>query len=215
MTRQFSAQLIRDHWRKGGASFKAAVSFLAGVCAALLLAAATDPLADLKSGADALDSKRYSAAIATLKPLAKRLPKLADYANWFLASAELGSKNYSDAVKTAESVWTSVPPSPLAARAVLLAARAYVEDSKPAPALDLLRKNYDRLPQPQGDLAIARALVAAGHSLVAAAYYQRVEFGFPLSTDAVAAEAEDARLHTSLGEKYRPTMPNAMLVRRL
>jgi len=31
----------------------------------------------------------------------------------------------------------------------------------------------------------------------------------------VAAEAEDARLHTSLGEKYPPTMPNVMLGRAL
>ena len=45
-------------------------SILAGVFVlAFFLSAATDPLVDLKSGADALDGKRYAAAIATLKPL--------------------------------------------------------------------------------------------------------------------------------------------------
>ena len=192
------------------------VGLLSGVFVAVFfLSAATDPLVDLKSGADALDGKRYAAAIATLKPLGKRLPKLADYSNWFLASAELESKNYTEAVKDAEAVWSSVPPSPLGPRAVLLAARAHVENSEPAKALEVLRKHYDRLPQPQGDLAMARAFAAAGDSVSAAASYQRVVYNFPLSTEAPAAEAESDKLRVSLGEKYPPAMPNAMLGRAL
>src|SRR6185295_5407925 len=130
-------------------------------------------------------------------------------------SAEFESKNYSEAVKGAEAVWGSVPPSPLGPRAVLLAARAHVQNSEPTKALEVLRKHYDRLPQPQGDLAMARAFAAAGDSVSAAASYQRVVYNFPLSTEAPAAEAESEKLRVSLGEKYPPAMPNAMLGRAL
>ncbi|HEV8146671.1 MAG TPA: transglycosylase SLT domain-containing protein [Bryobacteraceae bacterium] len=195
---------------------KWAAGFLIGLFVlAVFTSGAADPLADLKSGADALEGKRYAVAIATLKPVAKRLPKLADYSNWFLASAELESKNYAEAVKDAEAVLISVPPSPLGSRAVLLAARAHVQNSEPAKALEVLRKHYDRLPQPQGDLAMARAFSAAGDSVSAAASYQRVFYNFPLSTEAPAAEAESEKLRVSLGEKYPPAMPNAMLGRAL
>jgi soluble lytic murein transglycosylase len=108
-----------------------------------------------------------------------------------------------------------VPASPLGPRAVLLAARAHVQNAEPTKALEVLRKHYDRLPQPQGDLAMARAFVAAGDSVSAAASYQRVVYNFPLSTEAPAAEAESEKLRVSLGEKYPPAMPNAMLGRAL
>src|SRR5258708_3894860 len=116
MMQNFSVQTIRDHWR----SFSAlAIATAAAIGAfALCLPAATDPLADLKAGAAAIDAKHYAAAIATLQPLGKRLPKIADYAAWFLASAQFETKNFADAVKSAEAVWSNVPPSPLAARAV-------------------------------------------------------------------------------------------------
>src|SRR5438309_7967983 len=68
-------------------------------------AAAADPLAELKSGVAALEAQRYAAAIATLKPLAASIPKLSDYAAWFLASAEFGSGDYAAVPKTLEPVW--------------------------------------------------------------------------------------------------------------
>src|SRR5258708_6977070 len=209
MMQNFSVQTIRDHWR----SFSALAIAAAVGALAFCLPAATDPLTDLKAGAAALDAKHYAAAAATLQPLPKRLPKLADYAAWFLASAQFETKNFADAVKSAEAVWSNVPPSPLAARAVLLASRAYLQEEQPAKALELLRAKYNQLPQPAGDLAMARAFSAAGDLVSAAAYHQRVYLGYPLSSDAAAAEAEDAKLRAALGEKYPPAMPNAMLGR--
>src|SRR5438046_1301362 len=102
----------------------------------LSLTAATNPVSDLKSGATALDSKHYPAAIASLDGLAKRLPKLADYAAFFLASAQFESKNYAAAVKSLDPVWQQTPPSPLVARAAMLAAHAFQEDGRPQPAID-------------------------------------------------------------------------------
>jgi len=193
---------LRAHWQR---------TLL--VLLALNLAASTDPLADLKSGAASLDAKRYASAIAALEPLPKRLPKLADYAAWFLANAQFESQNYAAVPKTLAIVWQQIPPSPLAARAVLLAAKAYGQSGGTQEGLDLLRKYYTTLPQPQGDLVMAAAFAGAGDRVSAAVYYQRVYYGFPMSAEAGQADAESTRLRTELGDAYPPAMPNAMLGR--
>jgi soluble lytic murein transglycosylase len=180
-----------------------------------MLMAATDPLADLKAGATALDGKRYSAAVATLSPLVKKLPKLADYAAWLLASAQFELQDYAAVPKTLDAVWKQTPPSPLTPRAALLASRAYLQNAAPKDAVEILRKNYAALPQPQGDLAMATAFSAAGDDVSAAIYNQRVYYTYPNSAEAAQADAESARLRTQLGDNYPPAMPNAMLGRAL
>jgi soluble lytic murein transglycosylase len=191
--------------------FAGALSAIAVMC----VSAASDPLVDLKAGSVALDAKRYAAAISLLEPLGKRLPKLADYSAWFLASAQFGVKNYSKVPATLEVVWKQKPPSPLAARAYILAAQAYEQSGAPNNAVEILRKNYALLPQPQGDLALATAFGLAGDAVSAAVYNQRVYYGFPASTEAGLAEAEIARLKTQLGDNYPPSMANSMLSRAL
>ena len=202
----------RVRWRKTALGV---LAMLALAAVAKLSLAASDPLAELKAGAAALDARRYSSAIATLEPLVKRLPKLADYAAWFLASAQVESQQYAAATKTLEIVWKQKPPSPLAARSVLLAARAYGLNGDDQAAVDILRKNYATLPQPQGDLALASAFAAAGDAVSAAVYDQRVYYGFPMSAEANQADAELTKLRAELGDNYPPAMPNAMLGRAL
>src|SRR5579871_6271978 len=201
--------------RRGNVLWRNAAVAVAGLAtlAAVCSAAASDPLADLKSGAAALDSGRFPAAISALDTLPKRLPKLADYAGWLLASAQFESKNYSEAVKALEPVWAQVPPSPLVPRAALLAARAYLQNGQTKEALDLLRKYYKILPQPQGDLAMASAFAAADDPVNAAVYYQRVYYGFPTQADAAEAESEIVKLRAQLGDRYPPALPSAMLGR--
>jgi soluble lytic murein transglycosylase len=182
---------------------------------AMCLSAATDPLADLKAGAAALDGKRYAAAVALLEPLGKRLPKLADYAAWMLASSQFDLRNYAAVPKTLDSVWKQTPPSPLTAKAYILAAQAYEQSGKPRDAVEILRKNYALLPQPQGDFALATAFAVAGDAVSAAVYDQRVYYGFPISYEATPAESELAILRKQLGDNYPPSMPNAMLSRAL
>jgi len=179
------------------------------------LRAATDPIVDLKAGADALDAGRYPSALAALKGLPQRLPKLADYAAWFLASTQSASKDFTAVPATLDPVFKQSPPSPLVPRAALLAAGALTQNENPAAALDLLRKYYSVLPQPKGDLAMAAAFAGSGDNLSAAIYYQRVYFGFPLSAEAGQASTETERLKTELGEKYPPALPNAMLGRAI
>lgn len=172
---------------------------------------ATDPLADLKEGAAALEAKKYPAAIAALEPLVARLPKIGDYVAFFVASAKFESGDYAAVQKTLDPVFKMTPVSPLAPRAVLLVARAYGQSGDTKAALEILRRNYSTLPQPAGDLAMAEAFAAADDSISAVVYHQRVYFGYPMSAEAAQSDAELARLRTGLGEKYPPPMPNAML----
>src|SRR6185437_2024187 len=147
--------------------------------AAACLYAAADATADLKAGAAALDGKRYPAAIALLEPLQKRLPKLADYAAWFTGSAQFGLKNYAAVPAALAPIWQQVPSSPLLAKAAMLDAQAYELNGTPQQAVEVLRKNYNALPQPQGDFALATAFEAAGDNVSAAVYDQRIYYGFP------------------------------------
>src|SRR5689334_23295314 len=112
-----------------------AVAVAALGAATLALHAASDPLVDLKTGADAFDAGRYPAAISALKGLPQRLPKLADYAAWFLASAQSASKDYAAVPGTLDTVFKQSPPSPLVPRAALLAAGAYTQNNDPKAAL--------------------------------------------------------------------------------
>jgi peptidoglycan lytic transglycosylase len=181
----------------------------------LALRAASEPLTDLKAGADALDAGRYPAAIAALKGLPQRLPKLADYAAWFLASAQSATKDYATVPATLDTVFKQSPASPLVPRAVLLAAGALTQNNDAAAALELLRKYYSVISQPKGDLAMAAAFAGSGDNVSAAIYYQRVYYGFPVSAEAGLASTEIEKLKTDLGEKYPPALPTAMLGRSI
>jgi soluble lytic murein transglycosylase len=207
---------IPARWRNAALSVVATVA-VGGTMFALR--AATDPLSvdlrDLKSGADALDAGRYPAAIAALKGLTQRLPKLADYAAWFLASAQSSSKDYAAVPATLDIVFEQSPPSPLVPRSALLAASALTQNNNAAAALEVLRKYYSVLSQPKGDLAMAAAFAGSGDNISAAIYYQRVYYGFPLSAEAAQAATETDRLKTDLGEKYPPALPTAMLGRAI
>ena len=209
------ARNIRDHSHKSPAASVAAAA-LAGVCLAVAcLQGAADPLADLKAAASALDAKHYAAATAVLNGLAKQLPKLADYVAWLEASAQFGLKNYAAVPAALDPVWKQTPASPLAAKAYMLAAQGHVLNNSAQAAVDLLRKNYAVLPEPQGDLALAQAFSAAGDAMSAAVYDQRVYFGYPTSAQATEAGADLTRLQAAMGDNYPPPMPNAMLGRAL
>src|SRR5712691_12905993 len=177
------------------------------------LAAPGDPLSDFKAAVTALQAGRAGPAIVALKSLDKKLPKLADYVAWFLASAQFDAQEYAEVPKTLEAVWSQSPASPLVWRAALLDARALEQAGNPQGALETLRKYYDKLPQPQGDLAMATAFAASGDPVSAAVYDQRVYYGFPASSEAAQADSEAARLRAQLGDRYPQALGNAMLGR--
>ncbi|HEV2198215.1 MAG TPA: transglycosylase SLT domain-containing protein [Bryobacteraceae bacterium] len=171
------------------------------------------PLADLKTAVAQLQGKQSGNGVGTLKPLVTKLPKLADYISWIIASAQFDASSYADVPATLAPVWAQSPPSPLISRAALLASRADLQTGRVHEALEVLRKYYDKLPQPQADLAMATAFSADGDAISAAVYDQRVYYGYPASSEAAQAETDLARLRAELGERYPPAMGNVMLGR--
>ncbi|MEO8024841.1 MAG: transglycosylase SLT domain-containing protein [Bryobacteraceae bacterium] len=170
-------------------------------------------LALLAAGVIANENKQSADASATLKGLAGRLPSLADFANYAQASAEAANNQPANAAKTAAQVWAFAPKSPLAQRAILLAAKALAEAGSASQALALLQQQYANLPQPQADMALGAAFEGANDPARAVVYYQRVYYGFPGSKDADDAESAAQRLRASLGDKYPAALPQSMLAR--
>src|SRR5690242_7427082 len=158
--------MIRREWFR--ASWRVPVAAMLAVAGvAVSLSAADDAVSDLKAAVAALQSKNEVAAIATLRGLSGRLPQIADYVAWFRASAEYDAGNYAAVTAALEPIWAQSPASPLIGRAALLGAQALGQTANgssantsgvnAASAVSLLRKYYAALPQPQGDLALAKA----------------------------------------------------------
>jgi len=193
----------------------ALAALLTSAAAWVSLAAPGDSIAELKSAVAAVQSRQNAAAIAALNPLAAKFPQLRDYIAWFQASAQFDALQYSDVSKTLEPVWKQTPTSPLLGRSALLAAQAYVRANNPHSAVELLRKRYNRLSQPQGDAALATALAADGDAVAAAVYQQRVYYSYPLSAEAAQAESELARLKSELGPRYPPVLGTVIVGRAM
>lgn len=170
-------------------------------------------LALLALGSVESDGKDYALAARHLRNFATRLPQLADYGSYYLGLSQVELKDYGQAVKTLPAVWQNDPGSPLANRAILLAARAYTEDNKPGEALKLLKANFSKLPQPQTDAQLGAIYEAAGDRVAAAVAWQRVYYNYPASREADEAASALPRLKMSLGDAYPPPMPTAILNR--
>ena len=190
---------------------------LVAACAYVSLAAPEDPtaapLAEFKVAIAQLQGKQIGNGPALLRQLAPKLPQLADYIAWFLASSQFEGESYADVPTTLEPVFAQTPPSPLVWRAALLTARADIQLGSAHDAVAILRKYYDKLPQPQGDLALATAFAADNDLRNAAAYDQRVYYGYPLATEAAQAEADLAKLREQLADQYPPALGKTMLAR--
>ena len=202
----FRRECFRTKWR-------VLVPVAAAVVFGLSITARADPPADLKTAVAALQAGRTANALAALRPLSKALPRIADYVAWFTATAEFNLENYLSVPKLLEPVWSQSPVSPLTGRAAMLGSQAYQMSGDPQDALTLLRKNYAALPQPAGDLALAKILVATGDTISAAIYAQRVYYNYPIASEAVEAGAMCATLRAQLNERYPPAMGNALLSR--
>jgi soluble lytic murein transglycosylase len=139
--------------------------------------------------------------------------RVADY-RAFLAAQELADAGeHARAIEALTPVWTFQPISPLLGKAAIVSAKAYEQLGQPADALQTLRNYQERLPQPEGWLLLARNAEAVSDTAGAAAYYQRVFFDYPLSKEAVEADAALIRLKAILGENFPPVMPQVRLER--
>src|SRR5579864_3267810 len=171
-------------------------------------------LARLALGVTSLEQKDYARSISNLKAVAARLPQLEDYALYYLASAQLQSKEETGSIsKTLDRFQTLAIASPVATRAVVLRAKALVELKNPAEAIRILRERYEDLPQPDTDFSLATAYEAASDAANTAAYYQHVYYRYPDTDAASRASAALVQLHESMGAAYPPATPAEMLER--
>ncbi|HEX4170082.1 MAG TPA: transglycosylase SLT domain-containing protein [Bryobacteraceae bacterium] len=160
-----------------------------------------------------LEQNNLQAAVDYATSASAKAPVLDDYAQYIREQAEYGLKNYPEVNKSAARVFRQLPLSPLTGPAAALAVRAALDASDPKSALQLVKKYYDRIPQPQGDLLLARSFDATGDLPQAAEYYQRVYYNYPTAKEATDAANALVDVKNRLGDAYPPPMADRMLGR--
>jgi len=160
-----------------------------------------------------LDGRNFAAAVSYSIEAGNKTPKLNDYAQYIHAQAAYELKNYADVAQAATAVFNQAPPSPLIGAAASLVVRAGLDGDRPKQALELTKKYYQQIPQPEADLLLARSLDATGDLPQAAEYYQRVYYGYPVAKEATDAANALVSLKQRLGDAYPPVMPDAMIAR--
>jgi soluble lytic murein transglycosylase len=161
-----------------------------------------------------LDLGNFSTAADYASSGAAKAPTLDDYAHYIRAQAEYGLKNYAEVGKSATQVFNQAPPSPLVGSAAALAVRADLDGDRPKDALDLIKKYYEVIPQPQADLLLARCYAATGDLANSAKYYQQVYYDYPTATKE-ATDAANALVDVKqrLGDAYPAPTAAEMLGR--
>jgi len=169
------------------------------------------PLANLALGIAAYEQKDYNDAITRLKPLAAKLPTIADTIAYYVAASRLESGG-TIAAKDLAPVRETAVPSPLAGKSWLLEARA-VKIAAPADAVRILREHYAALPQPEGAVTLGDCYQASGDMKSAADFYQRVYYEYPTGDASARAAAAILTLHDTMGASYPSPMPAQILHR--
>jgi len=100
----------------------------------------------------------FNAALDYATAAARKAPLLNDYAQYVRAQAEYKLKNYPEVSKAATQVFNQDPVSPLLGPAAVLAVNADLDNDNPKHAFELVKKYFDRIPQPQATLLLARAV---------------------------------------------------------
>ncbi|MBV9759299.1 MAG: transglycosylase SLT domain-containing protein [Acidobacteriaceae bacterium] len=144
---------------------------------------------------------------------AAKAPSLNDYAHYIRAQAEYGMKNYGEVAKSATQIFNQAPASPFVGPAAALAVRAHLDGDRPKDALELVRKYFEVIPQPQADLLLARCFAATGDLTRAAQDYQRVYYDYPTAREATDAANALVDLKQRMGDSYPGPTPADMLGR--
>jgi soluble lytic murein transglycosylase len=193
------------------------VAWTLGLALIPLGAFADTPVTRLGQGINSYNVHDYSATIQQLRALEPQVPRLADYIAYHLASAELQTGDIDGAVRDLATYRAhAVPSSPLAGKIALLYAHALLDrkqSASNATALAALQADYKLLPQPDGDIALARAYEAQGEKLQAALAYVKIYYSYP-NTD-LAAQSWTAmdRLRPQLGKDFPSAPPSQQLER--
>lgn len=161
-----------------------------------------------------LELKNFAGAADYAGAAAKNAPTLADYAHYIRAQAEYALRNYSEVTASATRVFDHLPVSPFVGPVAALAVKADLDGDSPKQALELIKKYFDVVPQPDADLLLARCFDAIGDLSRAAECYQSVYYGYPTAReDATDAANALVSVKQRLGDAYPPPTATAMLGR--
>ena len=161
----------------------------------------------------ALEIGNFSAAAEYATNGSTKAPILDDYAQYIRAQAEYQLRNYAEVVNSATRVFDQTPVSPWVGPAAALAVRAELDSDNPKQALDLVKKYYDQIPQPQADLLLARCFNATGDLAQSVEYFQRIYYNYPAAKEATDAANALVDLKQRLGNAYALPTPGAMIGR--
>ncbi len=207
MIRPYSGPNTRVRWPK-------AKAVLLLVVAAWGAQAQEAALARLKSGIEAMDKGDQVDAMRHFAAAQAQLPALADYIAFWSAQSQAQSKRHDAVAPALEPVFRNKPTSPLAGRAAVLGANSLLEIGDFRGAAQMLtRVRWEEMPPMRAEFLMARALEGSGDVVAAAARYQSVYYGFPLSDESKDAREAIRRLESALGDKYPPVLPQAKLDR--
>ncbi|MBL8293011.1 MAG: lytic transglycosylase domain-containing protein [Bryobacterales bacterium] len=135
-----------------------------------------------------LDNNRPAEALPNFLTARRRLPSLADSADYGAGRALVQLNRKVEALPLLDTVVAHQPVSPYRVWALILAANCRTDTGAAAEAIERLQPEAGDLPQPQGTLALARALDAAGKSSAAIPLALKVYSQWPRSPEAVTAE---------------------------
>lgn len=222
-TKPRSAQPTPAHWSASlppglvpGLAPGVSRAILLFTFAVLVSAQSPADLTQLANGIQKIEDQSYEQGAAQLKGLAAKLPAIGDYPRFHLASAYFELKSYSDAaavlIPVYRDTWGGLV-SPFAGRAAILASNSLIELGKPRDAIAILRQYAQKIPEPNREIALAKAFEAAGEAVAAAGHYQQVFYYFPAWERVDEAVQGLARLQEKLGAAMPPVMPRAILAR--
>ena len=174
---------------------------------------ASGPAANISLAKQYLELGNPTSALEQANLAAVKVPQLNDYAQYYRAQAQYQLKNYPEVNKSVTQIFNQQLLSPLTGPAAAIGVAADLDAGKPKEAFDLVKKYFDKIPQPQATLLLARCLQANSDLPQAAEYFQRIYYFYPNSSEAAAAATALADLKTKLADGYPPVMPAAMLSR--
>jgi soluble lytic murein transglycosylase len=174
---------------------------------------ALGPAAALALAKQYLDAGNFTAALEQTNIAAVKVPQLNDYAQFYRAQAEYQLKNYPEVAQSVAQVFNQQLISPLTGPAAAIGVAADLDSNSPKVAFDLVKKYFDKIPQPQASLLLARCLLANNDLPQAAEYFQRVYYNYPNSKEAADAATALVDVQHRLADGYPPVMPAAMLGR--
>ena len=160
-----------------------------------------------------LEARNFSGAAEYANSGVAKAPILADYAYFIRAQAELQLRNSAAVNESATRIFAHAPASPFVGPAAALAVRADLDSDHPKEALQLIKKHFEVIPQPEANLLLARCFQSTGDLPQAAEYFNRVYYDYPSSKEAGEAESALVDLKTRLGDAFPPAMPKALLGR--